>query len=65
MSAWWPSGCIIGYEHTFTHELRDFLAVAAGEDPTPSFDDALQVQLVLDAVERSARLDSSWVKVGP
>jgi predicted dehydrogenase len=66
MSAWWPPGHIIGYEHTFTHELRDFLAaIAAGEDPTPSFADALQVQLVLDAVERSARLDSSWIKVEP
>jgi predicted dehydrogenase len=66
MSAWWPPGHILGYEHTFTHELRDFLtAIAAGEDPTPSFTDALQVQLVLDAVERSARLDSSWIKVEP
>jgi predicted dehydrogenase len=66
LSAWWPPGHIIGYEHSFTHELRDFLAaVAAGEDPTPSFSDALQVQLVLDAVERSARFDSSWIKVEP
>ncbi|WP_211347256.1 Gfo/Idh/MocA family protein [Saccharothrix australiensis] len=64
MSAWWLPGCVIGYEHSFTHEVRDFMAaVAAGEDPTPSFADALQVQLVLDAVERSARLDSSWTKV--
>jgi predicted dehydrogenase len=64
LSAWWPPGHIIGYEHSFTHELRDFLAaVAAGEDPTPSFAEALQVQLVLDAVERSARFDSSWIKV--
>jgi predicted dehydrogenase len=66
LSAWWPPGHILGYEHSFTHELRDFLAaVAAGEDPTPSFADALQVQLVLDAVERSARLDSSWIKIEP
>jgi predicted dehydrogenase len=66
LSAWWPSGHILGYEHSFTHELRDFLAaVASGEDPRPSFADALQVQLVLDAVERSARLDSSWIKVEP
>jgi len=66
LSAWWPTGHIIGYEHSFTHEMRDFLAaVAAGEDPTPSFADALQVQLVLDAVERSARFGSSWIKVEP
>jgi predicted dehydrogenase len=65
MAAWWPAGHPIGYEHTFTHQMRDLIAaIAAGEDPTPSFADALQVQLVLDAVERSA--DSGvWVKVEP
>lgn len=36
MSAWWPPGHIIGYEHSFTHEMRDFIeAVATGVDPTP------------------------------
>ena len=55
MSAWWPAGHPIGYEHSFTHEMRDLIeAIATGQDPTPSFADALQVQLVLDAVERSA-----------
>ncbi|MEU8331570.1 Gfo/Idh/MocA family oxidoreductase [Micromonospora sp. NPDC048839] len=64
MSAWWPPGHIIGYEHSFTHEMRDFIeAVATGVDPTPSFADALQVQLVLDAVTRSAELGSSWTEV--
>ncbi|WP_435795575.1 Gfo/Idh/MocA family protein [Micromonospora luteifusca] len=66
MSAWWPPGHIIGYEHSFTHEMRDFIeAVATGVDPTPSFADALQVQLVLDAVARSAELGSSWTEVAP
>ncbi|WP_432844214.1 Gfo/Idh/MocA family protein [Dactylosporangium sp. CA-092794] len=60
-AAWWPPGHLIGYEHSFTHEMRDFIeAIATGADPTPSFEDALQVQLVLDAVQRS---DSSWVSV--
>jgi predicted dehydrogenase len=55
MSAWWPPGHLIGYEHSFTHEMRDLLeGVATGTDPTPSFEDGLRVQLVLDAVERSA-----------
>ena len=63
MAAWWPAGHPIGYEHTFTHEFRDLIAaIAAGQDPTPSFADALQVQLVLDAVERSATA-SAWVDV--
>jgi predicted dehydrogenase len=53
--AWWPPGHLLGYEHTFTHQVRDFVtAVAAGEDPHPSFAEGLQVQRVLAAVEASA-----------
>jgi predicted dehydrogenase len=64
MSAWWPPGHVIGYEHSFTHEVRDFLtAIATGQDPQPSFADALQVQSVLDAVARSTETDSSWIPV--
>ena len=66
MAAWWPPGHIIGYEHSFTHEMRDFVeALATGADPTPSFADALQVQLVLDAVERSAEQGTAWTAVEP
>ncbi len=66
MAAWWPAGHIIGYEHSFTHEMRDFIdAIASGTDPTPSFADALQVQQVLDAVSRSAAAGSSWTPVAP
>jgi predicted dehydrogenase len=64
LSAWWPAGHVIGYEHSFTHQMRDLIeAIATGTDPRPSFMDALQVQLVLDAVSRSAQLGSSWVAV--
>jgi hypothetical protein len=32
----WPDGHTIGYEHTFTHEVRDLLhAIADGRDPVP------------------------------
>jgi predicted dehydrogenase len=66
MEAWWPPGHVIGYEHSFTHEMRDFvLGIATGTDPAPSFVDALGVQLVLDAVERSAGNGSSWTEVEP
>ncbi|KOX10659.1 putative dehydrogenase [Micromonospora profundi] len=66
MSAWWPPGHIIGYEHSFTHQMRDFIeAIATGTDPAPSFADALQVQLVLDAVTRSAEVGSTWTEVEP
>lgn len=61
MAAWWPPGHGLGYEHTFVHEVADLVRdLAAGTDPTPSFADGLQVQLVLDAVERSAAGGSCW-----
>ncbi|SEG39861.1 Predicted dehydrogenase [Thermomonospora echinospora] len=64
--AWWPPGHGLGYEHTFTHEVKDFLeAIAAGTDPTPSFADGLRVQRVLDAVERSAADEGCWSPVEP
>lgn len=62
--AWWPPGHLLGYEHTFTHEVVDPVrAVADGTDPTPSFADGLQVQLVLDAVARSAAAGSGWQEI--
>jgi predicted dehydrogenase len=64
MAAWWPPGHVIGYEHSFTHEVRDLLeAIATGTDPHPSFADGLAVQLVLDAVERSAAAGGAWTHV--
>ncbi|TDB75518.1 Gfo/Idh/MocA family protein [Micromonospora sp. KC723] len=64
MAAWWPPGHLIGYEHSFTHEVRDLLeAIATGTDPQPSFSDGLEVQLVLDAVERSAAAEGAWTHV--
>jgi predicted dehydrogenase len=62
--AWWPPGHGLGYEHTFVHEIADFVRdVAAGTSPTPSFADGLQVQRVLDAVERSSAAGAGWTAV--
>jgi predicted dehydrogenase len=62
LQAWWPQGHIIGWEHTFTHEVRDFLlAVSSGTAPSPSFDDGLAVQRILDAVEQSAAAQSALI----
>jgi predicted dehydrogenase len=64
MSAWWPPGHPIGYEHTFTHEVVDLLGhLAAGTEPSPSFADGLQVQQVLAAIEDSAQQQSRWTPV--
>ena len=61
--AWWPPGHLIGYEHGFTHQVVDLLtAIAIGTQPTPSFADGLQVQVVLDSVEQSSG-SGSWSDV--
>jgi predicted dehydrogenase len=64
LSGWWPPGHTLGWEHTFTHQARDLLtAIAAGDQPRPSFADGLAVQRVLDAVARSAASGNSWESV--
>jgi predicted dehydrogenase len=67
LSAWWPPGHVLGWEHTFTHQVRDLVtAIAKGTDPEPSFADGLQVQRVLAAVADSAARRSRWTPVpGP
>ncbi|HEY0259739.1 MAG TPA: Gfo/Idh/MocA family oxidoreductase [Lacisediminihabitans sp.] len=58
---WWPAGHGLGYEHGFIHQVVDLVNdLAAGRQPHPSFDDALQVQRVLAAVEASASDRSAW-----
>ncbi|MCW2735359.1 Gfo/Idh/MocA family oxidoreductase [Nocardioides sp.] len=60
VAAWWPPGHVLGYEHGFTHQVVDLVTdIAAGNDPSPSFADGLQVQRVLAAVEASS-LSSTW-----
>jgi predicted dehydrogenase len=64
LSAWWPPGHVLGWEHTFVHQVRDLVtAIAEGADPAPSFADGLQVQRVLAAVADSAAKDSQWTPV--
>lgn len=63
MSAWWPPGHIIGWEHTFTHEFRDFFeAIAKDEAFSPDFAEGTKVQAVLEAVVDSAK-SSRWMDV--
>jgi predicted dehydrogenase len=62
MEAWWPAGHIIGWEHTFTHTVRDLLnGIAAGTSPAATFDDGLRCQAVLDAIDRSNG-SQQWVE---
>jgi predicted dehydrogenase len=63
MDKWWVPGLQIGYEHSFVHQVADFLdAVAKGKPASPTFRDALETQYVCDAVLKSART-GRWEKV--
>lgn len=60
MGHWWVPGCAIGYEHTFTHQVSDFLTgIERGEKLVPDFRDGYETQLVTDAVLASAR-SGTW-----
>jgi predicted dehydrogenase len=63
MSHWWVPGLSIGYEHSFVHQLAEFLDNAAKGQPTaPTFRDALATQYVCDAVLASAK-KGAWENV--
>ena len=55
VEGWWPPGHLLGYEHSFTNTILDFLAaVATGSSPSPNFSDGRQNLQVLEAIERSS-----------
>lgn len=64
MSHWWPPGHIIGWEHTFIHEVFDLMQAIAGKHKNlhPDFEEGVRDQAVLEAVMKSIE-NRSWVKV--
>ncbi len=63
MKQWWVPGLNIGFEHSFVHQLADFLTgVATGKPASPTFREALETQYVCDAVLKSAKTQK-WEKV--
>ena len=63
MDKWWVPGLQIGYEHTFVHQVADFLeCLAKGQPAQPDFRNAYETQLILDAIMDSAK-KGSWVNV--
>jgi myo-inositol 2-dehydrogenase/D-chiro-inositol 1-dehydrogenase len=63
MKHWWVPGLQIGYEHTFIHQIADFLqAIGGREKMPPSFSDGLATDYVTDAVLKSAKT-RQWEKV--
>jgi len=64
MDRWWIPGTSIGYEHTFLHQVADFLkSLETGEPCSPNFRDALETQKVCEAVLDSAA-SGSWKDTG-
>lgn len=64
ISGWWPQGHVIGWEHSFTHQIRDFLLnISTGTDPSPSFEEGYGVQQVLAAIEASSAADGTTVAI--
>ena len=63
MKQWWVPGLQIGYEHTFIHQVADFLVgLGDGKPASPTFREALATDYVTAAVLESAA-SKSWVKV--
>lgn len=63
MSAWWPVGHIIGYEHTFVNLVYSLLkAFDKGEVFKPNFEDGVRNQAVLEAVDISSQ-QKRWVSI--
>lgn len=55
VSAWWPPGHMLGYEHGFVHGLADFIhAIACDQAIKPDFTDGLKCIRVLAAGLESA-----------
>ena len=63
MSKWWVPGLQIGYEHTFVHQVADFIAsVESGKPCSPTFRDALETQKICEAVLDSAKC-GQWKEI--
>jgi len=63
--AWWPDAHLLGYDHTFTNQAADIIAVMAGRKPVlpiPDFEDAYQTQRVLEAALIAAK-EKRWIKM--
>ncbi len=64
MDKWWVPGLGIGYEHSFVHQVADFLkSLETGQPCSPTFQDALETQKVCEAVIDSAN-SRSWKDTG-
>jgi len=60
---WWPSGHVLGWEHTFIHQIYGFLrAISEQCENESNFEDGAQCQQVVDAIVLSNQR-GQWVSV--
>ena len=63
LGKWWVPGLIIGYEHSFTHQVADFLTgLSTGKPASPTFREALETNRVCDAIIASGK-SGQWVSL--
>jgi predicted dehydrogenase len=63
LGKWWVPGLTIGYEHSFTHQVADFLdGLRTGKPAAPTFREALETNVVCDAIIASGK-SGEWVKL--
>jgi predicted dehydrogenase len=59
LAQWWPPGHVLGWEHSFVHQWRDFLEAVLEERPVPdrqaSFEDGYRAAVLCEAINASAR----------
>ncbi len=63
MKNWWVPGLCVGYEHSFVHQISEFIqGLTSGHAASPTFREALDTSYVCDAVLKSAST-GAWQKV--
>ena len=63
MNKWWVPGLQIGYEHSFVHQVADFLdGLTQNKPASPTFREAQETGKVCDAVLQSSKT-GQWVEI--
>ncbi len=64
---WWPPGHILGWEHTFVHEIHHLLdAIVNGTDVAPygaTFEDGWKCDVILEAIATSSAEGGSAIPI--
>jgi predicted dehydrogenase len=59
LAQWWPPGHVLGWEHSFVHQWRDFLSAVLEDRAVPerqaSFEDGYRAAILCEAIHRSGR----------